>query len=98
MTDQEFAIGCKEALVVLSKLNDADKSRINPIAIEFLKNNAAPNYNFELDPNLTLNEQNLSEVSRSLLSLLYRNTFVSYEEKLEIRKRDLDEIEKRKNK
>jgi len=97
MTDEELAIGCKEALVILSKLPPEDRKKIDPIAIETLKQSADLNYDFELVPGISLNDQKISPAGRSLISIIYRNTFCSYEEKMAINKRDQLEIERRNN-
>ena len=97
MTDEELSIGCTEALVILSHLPPEEKQKIDPIAIETLKQTANMNYNFELIPGIPLNDQKISEAGRALISLIYRNTFCSYEEKLAIREKDLMSIKQRNN-
>ena len=97
ISENEFSIGCKEALVILKNMSDQDKAKLDMNAIQMLRDNADMDYPFELIPGIPLNDQNISQAGRAIISLVYRNMFATPEEREQIRKRDLLELERLKN-
>lgn len=86
-----------EVYTLICFLDDDLKSKIPKKLIEFINNNQDENYNFKIDTNKPINEQNFNENTKSFLALIYREYICSPSEKDELDK-ILQENENKYNK
>ena len=78
---------CKEVFIILSYLDNQLLNKIPNRFLEFLTNQAADsNYEFYINPNKDLDEQDISEESKDLLSLIYYSYIADENQKKEILK------------
>jgi len=78
---------CKEVFIVLSHLDNKLLEKIPNKFLKFLTDQAADsNYDFYINPNKDLDEQDLSEESKDLLSLIYYAYIANEAEKKELSK------------
>lgn len=68
-------------LALLKYLDEEDYSRIPKEKIDFLEKNKADDYEFVVDENLPLAEQEISEKANALLITIYRDHFASERQK-----------------
>ena len=77
----------KEVLVILSYFNEDVTDKIPRNVFNKIKDIAADSKeNFYIDPNKSLDEQDISEQSKDLISLIYYDYMATEEEKVEISK------------
>lgn len=82
---QEIGDICKEVLTVLSFCNQELIEKIPTKVFQKLNNFAAESQcNYYVDPQKKLNEQNISEQSKDLISLLYYSYIANKNEKVEL--------------
>lgn len=87
MIEQEISNVAKETVEILNYFDTDFVSKISPNFINSLKE-LAQNSNIivKIDKNKKLNEQNISEESKDLISLIYYNYIATKEKKKEILK------------
>lgn len=71
------------------------KDKISIQFINFLKENKNYNYNFKIDKEVSLSNQNLKKETKILLSLIYRSYLCSEEEKNELYNKDKIEMQEK---
>lgn len=90
-----------EVIAILMGFPMEDLEKIPMEEIEFFFDNMDTSYGFYIDYDKTLQEQEISSLTKAILANLYRDYLASYEEKQKIIEKDkadlqLLEIEKRK--
>lgn len=92
----------REVNEILKYIPEKEKNKINSNFLNFLEENQDKNYNFEIDPNKELSEQNMLEETKTLLCVIYRNYWCNAEERIKIdaklrenEKKYIKEIEKK---
>ena len=77
-----------EVIYILGFIDRKDYEKIPLELIEFFEDSSNPNFTVEYDPKISLNEQNISEEAKAIISVLYREYWASEDEKQELLKKD----------
>ena len=77
----KYARAYTEVVAVLNNLADEEYSRIPEKEIEFYKNNMDKEYNYSLDPEKSLAEQNISIEANAILVTIFRDYFATEKQK-----------------
>ena len=70
MVDNKYAIAYSEVLEILKHIPLEDYNKIPKTKIELFKTNADNEYTFNYDPSKTLEEQNVSNITKGIIILL----------------------------
>ena len=73
MVDNKYVIAYSEVLEILKHIPIEDYNKIPKTKIEFFKTNADNEYTFNYDPSKTLEEQNVSNITKGIIILLFRD-------------------------
>lgn len=73
MVDNKYAIAYSEVLEILKYIPLEDYNKIPKTKIELFKTNANNDYTFNYDPSKTLEEQNVSNTTKGIIILLFRD-------------------------
>ena len=73
MVSTEYAIAYKEVLEILRYIPVEDYNKISKERIELYETNADKDYNFNYNPNKTLDEQNVSKIAKGIIAILFRD-------------------------
>lgn len=100
ITEKEYKCAYKEVTMIIDYLEESIKELIPKEKIEFYKNHMDDNYDFEIDYDKTINEQNILYPTKCILANLFKNYIADEnDKKLIIKKEKLDlldsEMEKR---
>lgn len=87
MLSKRYAEASCEVLNILNHMSKEDLSKVSCKFIDFLKTNASRDYVPNLDYSKSLNEMNLKEETRALLSIMYKKYWCSEEERQVLQKR-----------
>lgn len=88
MIDNTYRNAFKETLVIIENSDKSILSKIPKSFLNFLKNNMNHNYNYKIDNNLSLAQQQTLPETKAILSLIFRSYLATSEEKLELEKKD----------
>lgn len=97
---EEFRNSCKEILEILKYINEEDLEKIPKFEIEILQKNENKNHKFMYNPSLTMNEQNISKLTKAIIATYFEKYTATNKQKQVIRdKRNYDNslIEQRKS-
>lgn len=97
---EEFRDSCKEVLEILKFVNEEDLEKIPKFEIEILQKNENKNHKFTYNSNLTMNEQNISKLTKAIIATYFEKYTATNKQKQVIRdKRNYDNslIEQRKS-
>ena len=78
---------CNEVLVLLKMLPEAELKKIPEMEIKFLEEHKDVNYNFSVNPEVPINEVNISRKAKAILVVLWKKYFAT-----DIQKQKLDKI------
>ena len=78
---------CNEVLVLLKMLPEAELKKIPKTEIKFLEEHRDVNYNFSVNPEVPINEVNISRKAKAILVVLWKKYFAT-----DIQKQKLDKI------
>ena len=78
---------CNEVLVLLKMLPEAELKKIPEAKIKFLEEHRDVNYNFSVNPEVPINEVNISRKAKAILVVLWKKYFAT-----DIQKQKLDKI------
>ena len=87
MTDIEYANAYKEVLDILKYISKEDYEKIPKTKIQMFEENSNKNHNFKYDVDKTLEEQNVSEIAKMIIAILYRDYFATKEQRYVIIKK-----------
>ena len=73
MVDNKYAIAYSEVLEILKHIPLEDYNKIPKTKIELFKTNANNEYTFNYDSSKTLEEQNVSNITKGIIILLFRD-------------------------
>ena len=73
MVDNKYAVAYSEVLEILKYIPIEDYNKIPKAKIESFETNASNEYTFKYDPNKTLEEQNVSNIAKGIIILLFRD-------------------------
>lgn len=95
MLDNRYKSAFKEVSEILKYMDEELVNKIPTKFITFLQENMSKEYDFKINENIALEEQNISREAENILALLYRNYWATKEEKQEFAR--LDEQERKSN-
>ena len=91
MVSVEYANAYSEVLGILKYISREDYEKIPKNRIEVFEVNSNKEYNFDYDPEKTLDEQNVSKRTKAIIGLLFRDYWATDEQKDKIiRKQNYD--------
>lgn len=90
--DEEYKCAYKEVYMIIENSDDDIKSKIPKDKIEFYKSHMDTGYEFELDLDKELSEQNLLYPTRCILANLFRDYIATEEDRAEILKEEQEEL------
>lgn len=85
MINSKYAKAYTEVLEIIKYFPEEDYNKIPKKKIEFYKENMDKNYDFTINPDIDLSEQNLSPEANAIIVTLYRDYFASEEQKQKIK-------------
>lgn len=99
MISKRYARAYKEVIEIYNCLPEEEKKKIPEEKIEFYKSNMDIDYEFLIDPNIPLNEQNISKEASAIVVNLFLDYFAddTQREKLKEAFSLIEEIRKKQN-
>jgi hypothetical protein len=97
MADIQYANAYTEVLDILKYISKEDYEKIPKSKIKVFEENSNKNYNFTYDENKTLDEQNVSEITKAIIAILFRDYWATKEQRYIIIKKQ-QEIKDQKQK
>lgn len=73
MADSKYGIAYSELLEILKYIPREDYNKIPKAKIELFETNADKDYVFNYNPNKSLEDQNVSNITKGIIILLYRD-------------------------
>lgn len=73
MVDIKYANAYSEVLEILKYIPVEDYNKIPKTKIELFRTNANNNYSFDYNPNKTLQEQEVSKITKGIIAILFRD-------------------------
>lgn len=92
--EQEYRIALSEVDDILTFSDETIISRIPKSFVQFVRENKDKSYITNINPYLALEEQNIHEKTKALMSLIYRSYLATEEEKKAFVEKDREEFEK----
>lgn len=77
MVDSKYGIAYSEVLEILKYIPIEDYNKIPKNKIELFEANANNDYSFNYDPSKTLDEQNVSSITKGIIILLFRDCWAT---------------------
>lgn len=97
MADIQYANAYTEVLDILKYISKEDYEKIPKSKIKVFEENSNKNYSFTYDENKTLDEQNVSEIAKTIIAILFRDYWATKEQRYIIIKKQ-QEIKDQKQK
>ena len=97
MADIQYANAYTEVLDILKYISKEDYEKIPKSKIKVFEENSNKNYSFTYDENKTLDEQNVSEIAKAIIAILFRDYWATKEQRYVIIKKQ-QEIKEKKQK
>ena len=97
MADIQYANAYTEVLDILKYISKEDYEKIPKSKIKVFEENSNKNYSFTYDKNKTLDEQNVSEIAKAIIAILFRDYWATKEQRYIIIKKQ-QEIKEQKQK
>ena len=95
----EYANAYTEVIEILKYISEADYNKIPKNKINLFETNANKEYKFTYNPNLTLNEQNVSKRAKAIIAILFREYWATEKQREKIiAKQNNDRMQIEKNK
>ena len=85
MVNNIYAKAYKEVLEIIKYFPEKEYNKIPKEKIEYYKNNMDKNYEFIIDPQKDLSEQNISKEANAIIVSLYQDYFATEEQKQKIK-------------
>lgn len=85
MMGNNYAKAYKELLEIIKHFPLEEYNRIPKEKIKFYEENMDKNYNFTVNPNIDLSEQNILKETKALIVTLYEDCFATKEQKEKIK-------------
>ena len=98
---EEYSLAISETLSLINSAREEDKNKIPKSFMNFLIENANPNYNPIFDPNIEIKDLNLRKETKGLLSLIYLSYLSNEQEKIEfnnILKENQEKVDQKRRK
>lgn len=88
MVKVEYANAYKEVLDILKYVSKEDLNKIPTKKIEMFSKYANYDYDFEYNPEITLKEQNVSDIAQTIIAILFRDYWATSEQREKILKKE----------
>lgn len=99
MENMEYANAYTEVIEILKYISEVEYNKIPKNKINLFKTNANKEYKFTYNPNLTLNEQNVSKRTKAIIAILFRDYWATEKQREKIiAKQNNDRMQIEKNK
>ena len=101
MIDKEYANAYREIIEILKYIPKEEYDKIPKNKIKLYEENSNKEYDFKYNPSKTLDEQNVSEITKGIIALLFRDYWATERQRNKILKRQKQltmQIEKEKRK
>lgn len=85
MVNITYAKAYTEVLEIIKHFPEEEYAKIPIEKIEFYKNNMDKNYNFTINPQIDLAEQNISKEANAVIVNLFRDYYATEEQKIKIK-------------
>ena len=95
MVDAEYANAFYEVLEILKYIDIDDYEKISPDLIKTFQTYANWDWNFEYDVNKTLNEQNISKITKAIIANIFNDYWATPHQKEKIEAKEKYERKKR---
>lgn len=92
--EQEYKIALSEVDDILTFSDETIISKIPKSFIDFIRENKDKNHITNINPYLSLEEQDLNEKTKSIMAVIYRSYIATEEEKQAFLEKDKEEFEK----
>ena len=97
--NNKYAKAYKEVLEIIRYFPEEEYNKIPKEKIEFYQNNMDKDYEFTINPELDLEDQNISKEANAIIVALFQKYFATEEQKEKIKKiLELNEIKAEKEK
>ena len=84
MINNTYAKAYTEVLEIISHLSPEEYSKIPSEKIKFYEDNMDKEYEFKIDPEIDLDEQNISKEANAIIVSIFRDYFATEEQKEKI--------------
>ena len=84
MVNTEYKIAYSEVLEILKYVSKEEFNKVPQDMLEMFKTNASNERQFIYDPNKTLQEQNVSEIARTIIAILFRDYWATENQRQKI--------------
>lgn len=84
MEDLKYADAYSEVLSILQYISLEEYNKIPKSKLELFEKNYNKDHDFQYNPNKTLQEQNVSEIARTIIAILFRDYWATDEQKRKI--------------
>ena len=84
MVATEYKIAYSEVLEILKYISKEELNKIPQDMLEMFKTNASNENQFVYNPNKTLQEQNVSEIARTIIAILFRDYWATETQRAKI--------------
>lgn len=84
MVNTEYKIAYREVLEILKYISREEFNKVPQDMLEMFKNNASNENQFIYDQNKTLQEQNVSEIARTIIAILFRDYWATENQRQKI--------------
>lgn len=84
MVNTEYKIAYSEVLEILKYISKEEFNKVPQYMLEMFKNNASNENQFIYDPDKTLQEQNVSEIARTIIAILFRDYWATENQRQKI--------------
>lgn len=98
ITEEEYKCAYKEIYTIIEYLEDDIKEKIPEEKINFYKIHMDENYEFEIDPDKELKNQNILYPTKCILSNLFKNYIATEDDKVLINQKEFQELNEIENK
>ena len=85
MINSNYRKAYKEVLEIIRYFPEKEYAKIPKEKIDFYKNNMDKNYNFTIDPEIDLSEQNISSEANAIIVNLFTDYYATEEQKVKIK-------------
>ena len=85
MNNNNYARAYKEVLEIIKHFPEEEYNKIPKEEIDFYTKNMDKNYDFTIDPNIDLSEQNISKEANAIIIVLFEKYFATEEQKIKIK-------------
>lgn len=84
MVNTEYKIAYSEVLEILKYISKEEFNKVPQDMLEMFKTNASNENQFIYNPNKTLQEQNVSEIARTIIAILFRDYWATENQRQKI--------------